>query len=439
MEEPIQPQPKPRHSKRSHAAFLEDAVADNLPSNPAPKRSCPEPLSTYINRWIESAESVSERERSCKSDSFLIHSDEDLIPRRLTKSVSDMNNQWNNGFAVPSAPASAHSIALSRQSNATTASSGKSLVEQAGYREKNLLANNIHMRYPHDDFPDGVARLVDGMSRRRDSPGPSFDEVRRDTELADLELRGVSEGLVEDYFRDDIFPKTKSSDTLRRDPRIPMYQTVVPTIHPTFKVSTPVPDMLYGYSRNVAFPDQQAQLISMGSSIDANSQFLDFPFFVIEFKADGASGTGSLWVATNQCLGASATCVNVAENLNQQLKSCGSENVLTVDSAAFSIAMNGSLANLYVSWKHDDFNFYTKRVKAFCLQEPDQYLNFRKHVRNIIDWGRDVRLKSIRNSLDFLLEQRRKRASEQAKSRAPLSSTSDSSSTRSKRSKGSRT
>ncbi|KAF4637559.1 hypothetical protein G7Y89_g541 [Cudoniella acicularis] len=37
----------------------------------------------------------------------------------------------------------------------------------------------------------------------------------------------------------------------------------------------------------------------------------------VEFKADGPGGSGSLWVATNQCLGASVSCVNIAERLNR--------------------------------------------------------------------------------------------------------------------------
>ena len=48
----------------------------------------------------------------------------------------------------------------------------------------------------------------------------------------------------------------------------------------------------------------------------ANTQGLVYPFFVIEFKADGPGGSGSMWVATNQCLGGSASCVKIAERLN---------------------------------------------------------------------------------------------------------------------------
>jgi len=112
---------------------------------------------------------------------------------------------------------------------------------------------------------------------------------------------------------------------------------------------------------------------------------LIYPFFVIEFKADGPGGSGSMWVATNQCLGGSASCVNIAECLNRQLRQCENKKVQPMGSAAFSIAMNGTEARLYVSWKHDELDYYMRNVKSFLLQEPEQYVQFRKYVLNIIE------------------------------------------------------
>ena len=225
---------------------------------------------------------------------------------------------------------------------------------------------------------------------------------------------------MEKYFHTYIFPDPELTDILKRTDRNPMAKHTVPDVGSNLKVSTPVPDMLFGYT-DEAFPQQQIQLISMGNEIVANSQSLIYPFFVIEFKADGPSGAGSLWVATNQCLGGSASCVNIAERLNHQLRQCKSDKVQPIDSAAFSIAMSGTEARLYISWKHDELNYYTRKVDSFLLQSPEYYLKFRKYVRNIIDWGKDKRLKEIRDSLDSLLEENRKTASQRTKSRPPPS------------------
>ncbi|KAH8588913.1 hypothetical protein B0O99DRAFT_655743 [Bisporella sp. PMI_857] len=115
--------------------------------------------------------------------------------------------------------------------------------------------------------------------------------------------------------------------------------------------------MLYGYNSVRAFPQQQAQLLSIGNEMVANTQDLMYPFFVIEFRADAA----------NQCLGGSASCVNIAERLNCRLKQCKSDEVRPIDSV------------------HGELDYYMRNVKSFLLQEPDQSLEFRKYVRNIID------------------------------------------------------
>lgn len=282
----------------------------------------------------------------------------------------------------------------------------------------NLAANNIHMRPLHEQLPDDIADLVDYVRQDRDSPAPSPEQVRQDAELNELWM-GTGEPEVEDYFKSKIFPKPGPSDTLKRSVRQPMAKHTVPSTGSKLKVSTPVPDMLYGYNRQQAFPQQQAQLISMGTGMVATNQYqsLVYPFFVVEFKGDG----GSMWVATNQCLGASASCVNVAQALNRQLGQCESTEIQPIGSAAFSIAMSGTEARLYISWKHTELDYYMANVRSFLLQDPEHYIAFRTYVRNIIDWGKNRRLDEIRDSLDYLLDESRKSVSQAAKSRPPPS------------------
>ncbi|KAF7861552.1 hypothetical protein EAF04_008114 [Stromatinia cepivora] len=433
-------QPKPLPLKRPHASFLEDS-ANQLPSSPAPKRYRPE---SVVTQWIESISgSESYRERYCRSDTLLGYSNSELIPRRLTKSAPNMEYIRDaDGFVMPPTPTSwcPPSVALSNTSGASTGSSRKkSLVEDPSYRRMNLGENNIYMRSSREQFPDHIANLVDHIYKDRDSPGPSSDQIWQDMSLENLEM-GTGEPDVEDYFKNKIFDKPEPLSNLKRIDKNPMAKYNVPNIGSKLKVSIPVPDMLYGYNSIEAFPlpQQQAQLRSMGNEIIANSQDLIYPFFVIEFKADGPGGSGSLWVATNQCLGGSVSCVNIAERLNRQLRQCKSDKVQPIDSAAFSIAMSGTEARLYISWKHNELDYYMRKVKSFSLQEPEQYVEFRKHVRNIIDWGKDKRLKEIRKSLDSLLEEDRKVAFQLAKSRPPPSDDSASSSSHKRKDSSSR-
>ncbi|RMJ02467.1 hypothetical protein CDV36_015268 [Fusarium kuroshium] len=416
---PVLQHPKPNPPC---ASFLEKFVD---PFQPGPRANSEH---SFVLEWLESV--GSDRDTRCRSDSHLQPANDSPIPRGLARSAPAMGyNRDTDGFTVPPTPAASYPGSVRTDTGSGLSSSRSStLLEDAVYRSVNLRENHIHLRSQYDEFPGHIADLIAIARRARESPEPSLEELRRDTTLESLEL-GVAEPEVEDYFRENILP-SKSGGGMKRSDRQPMLKHSIPK-NPTskFRVSNPVPDMLYGYSRPGAFTaSQQIQLGSMGKQVQANNLDLIYPFFVLEFKGDGPAGTGSMWVATNQCLGGSATCVNMADRLNRQLRECEDMTVQEVNTATFSVATNGVEARLFISWKHDDLDFYMQKVNSFLLQQPEQYLEFRRHIRNIIDWGKNKRLKDIGDSLDILLEESRKRTSAAAKSRMPLSTESASSS-----------
>ncbi|KAI1740241.1 hypothetical protein F4680DRAFT_418948 [Xylaria scruposa] len=399
-------QPAPKHPR---ASFLEDHVGPT----------------DRISEWLESV--GSDRGKRCRSDSYLRHSSDDPISRDLARSAPQMAEPPTPGPSYGSvAPSKTGSSRSSK--TGSSRSSKKTLVEDPFYRDNYLAYNHIYLRERYEQFPEHVSSLVDHVRRDRESPGPSPDEVWQDKDLTALETKGLDESEVGNYFSDRVFPKPKQGGILQRSDRQPMSRHAVPNAGPEYKVSNPIPDMLYGYSRHDAFHDQQTQLISMGNGMDgtANNRSLMYPFFVVECKGNN----GDLWVATNQCLGGSTSCINIAERLNHQLRNCKSSKITPIDSTAFSIAMNGSEARLYVSWKHSDLDYYMQKFDSFLLQKPQDYIEFRKQVKNIIDWGKNKRLKEIRESLDTLLEESRKRASGAAKSRPPPTKDSTSKSKR---------
>ncbi|KAI9054230.1 hypothetical protein LZ554_001398 [Drepanopeziza brunnea f. sp. 'monogermtubi'] len=403
-------EPTPFALKRPHAAYLEDLVDQLRSSSTPPKRYCSDLLVAYWLGYILGLEAY--REKQFKSDTALGRSE--FVPRRLTKSPPIMERR-RNAFAIPSTPP----ISWCPPSAAPTtpisasASSGrkKRLVEDPLYRSKNLFANHIHLCSDNEPFPSHVADLVKDMHKDRKSPGPRSAQLPHDIQdLENLEM-GTAEAAVKVCFESNIFEKPRGPEAsiLKRVDNLPMLSHAVPSTNPSFKVSDPKPDMVYGYGPG-AFP-QREQSTSMGKEAMANSEGLLYPFFVIEFEAD------RLWVATNQCLGASATCINIAQSLSNRLKQCESDQVRKLDSAAFSIAMNGTEARLYISWKHSELDYYTRKVDSFLLERPEDYGRFRKIVRNIIDWGRIKRLGEIRSSLDDLLEESGRVALQLAKSR----------------------
>ncbi|KAK3291915.1 uncharacterized protein B0H64DRAFT_242639 [Chaetomium fimeti] len=410
-------QPKPTTPRQPHASFPEDFGNPNSLTHPRSRES----TYTHILDWLESVEPG--RTRYCRSDTQL-HRLGEPIPKQLTRSAPEMATIRDlDGFVLPSTPASAAprsnpgtlQTGSAAPSNVSHRSSVEGLVEKPVYRDVNLAANNIYLLPRWEQLPDHIADIVRFVGTDRDSPGLSTQDVAQDVDLDALWTQG-GESEVEEYCKHSIFPRCHPTDVLRRSDRQPMARDTVPNSGSNYKVSNPVPDMLYGYNRQAAFPQQQTQLIFLGSEMIANSQGLVYPFFVIEFKGDGPSGAGSFWVATNQCLGGSASCVNIADRLNRRLAECDNKEISAIDSATFSIAMSGSEARLCITWKHDELAYHMANVKNFLLHDPDHHIQFRKYVRNIIDWGKGRRLDEIRSSLDALSEESRKTASEDAKS-----------------------
>ncbi|PHH91666.1 hypothetical protein CDD83_10751 [Cordyceps sp. RAO-2017] len=325
-----------------------------------------------------------------------------------------------DGFSIPATPASNRSRSLAgagvgsirpSDMSGATPTSGRSsgaLVQDPFYRVRNLALNGICMRHPLETLPTHVEGFVDTVLQPRGSPVPSPDEIKRDRPLYDL-LMGAAESQVEQYFATNINPLNQlSTGCIKCDKRQPMLKETVPTREPRFRISNPIPDLLYGYDPSQVFHGRQSRFMYANNEIDgtANNLGLMFPFLVVEFKGDGPTGGGTMWVAANQCLGASASCVHLIERLNDGLRRCKRGEGGKVNSAAFSLTINCTEARLFVSWKDEDPDqaLSMQHVKSFLLHDPEQHANFRQCVRNIVDWGEGQRLREIRDCLDMLLE-----------------------------------
>jgi len=259
---------------------------------------------------------------------------------------------------------------------------GGRLVDDPLYRQLHLAANKIFLLFSTDSVPSFVTSLISRIERDRDEQNTLPDA--RDMELLEM---GASESDVVNLFHSYLFPDLKK-EGLKRSISLPMSKHTVPNTDAALCISTPAPDILYGYNRS-SFPEHQADLISLGNSPVANSQDLLFPFFLIEFKADGPSGEGSLWEATNQCLGGSASCVNIAARFG----------LPPHETMTFSISMNGTEARLYITWKEGS-EYRTVKIDSFLLQKRRDYLELQRNIKNIFDWGKEDRLSRIKANFD---------------------------------------
>ncbi|KAK8052478.1 hypothetical protein PG993_003863 [Apiospora rasikravindrae] len=418
--------------KRSLDTYLRDDAeqVDETPSK-RPYYAAPDSLSSRVTDWLSQLPLESPLESPHEADPDMVGA--------FKKDKSHDSVVGGGGLATPSI---ASASGASRPPTGTgaiqsTPTSTGRLVERANYRE-NLEEHNIFFLTEDEPIPNHISAVCDSMRNPRSSPEPTPEEALCEMEtLKRLQHRGAIEGQVQHWFEGNVFPDTKAiiGHGLEVIPH-PMFQHCIPNSpnSTAYKVSKPNPDLVYGYATDHKSPFTGAQRIA-GNKMDPKMGKIDsqghlaFPFFVIEFKGDGQVN-GSLWVATNQCLDGSATCTETVSRLNYLLQQY--PGARPVGNMAFSIAMSQNSAELYVSWKTDELAYYTREAAAFYLKRPEDFLEFRRYVKNILDWGKGPRLRELQEAFDFILEEDRKIASAQAKQR-PAPSSGSSSSTSSKR------
>ncbi|KAI8662343.1 hypothetical protein NCS56_01037900 [Fusarium sp. Ph1] len=363
-------QPTPRSPTFSIVPFLENLTASQ-PSQPIDR----------VGTWLETGYPFS-RDEDVRSDGF-VQSFTIADPRSVQSAPATilMAPPSRPGSGLPPTPSSYGRGGLSNAGPSgssgrtgtpsgvsTSGSKTSSLVENPLYEDLNLAANNIYYRDRRESLPQHVANLVQRVQRERISPTPSISDILADDGLAALE-RGAGEPTVEQYFQNNLVPQPPRNDPLSRSDKAPFQKHAVPNTGTQYRVSNPTPDVTSGYNLSAFNTAQKMQLGKTPNMSAMNNEGMCFPFFILEFKGDGPSSNGSL--------------------------------------ASFSIAMNGTEARLFISWKQQDL-FNVQKVRSFALQEPDHFIEFRKYVRNTIDWGRDERLRSIQAALDTLTEEGRK-------------------------------
>lgn len=262
--------------------------------------------------------------------------------------------------------------------------------------------------------PDAIHALGAGMGKQRMSPEPSDEQVETNRLYQNMRL-GCEEELVQVYIEQEVLSSLSREPRVAQSRKVSMYKDFVPS-RPTpsnARVSQPKPDALYGYSEEHAFEEKhRVALDGLPARLAGTPSGLILPFLIMEYKGEGPCSNGNLWVAENQCIGAASTCVNIAQHLNKALKDISYHPgpVQQIDHATFSVAMSNRSATLFISWQAENLSFYTTEVNSFALSRPAQFRDFRRHMRNIVDWGANQRLLDIHNCLEVLLEGQRLQA-----------------------------
>ncbi|KAK8867592.1 hypothetical protein PGQ11_006170 [Apiospora arundinis] len=286
-------------------------------------------------------------------------------------------------------------------------------IEQGDYRDR-LSMNNIIYLEDGEPAPGRIVQLCNQIARQEDcaSPDPIPDEDCPEfRDLKSFQHNGAREIDLKFWVSRYLFPGTSyvSRNGLAVKYENSFKRACIPG--PTDrinKVSTPCPSLTYGYAarrHDLLFSEvldaPALKLKPWGGTID---DWLDlaFPFLTVEVVADGPEG-GGFFIATSKCLSASASCVNVVSSLADRLREHPGSRVL--HDATFSVAMNQSVAEIYVSWRTEDgLGYRMQDVACFFIKKPEEYLQFCRCVKNIMDWGKGSRLKLIQEALKFVEE-----------------------------------
>lgn len=404
-------------TKRPRDAIL---LAESRDCKTHSKRPCsPESLSSRVIAWL----SQLPPENTSEADLDMARP----LKGNGKKNKSNGDGSVTGGLATTSIASTA---GVSRPVTATSiikteaTTSTRRLIEQPDYRSKNLKENYVHVstRLLPLPIPTNVTDKCDDMGKSRASPEPTPEETPLETEdLYELQDYGGAGSRVKDCFKGDFFPlkKVVARDGLRPVSR-PTFIHCIPNAPTRNRISRPVPDLVYGYNATdprSAFSDKQkiaGTMMDPELGVVDSGNNLAFPFLVIEFNGDW-TGSGSLWVATNQCLGASATCTEAVSRLNDQLRKYPGARL--VADMTFSIAMSQNEARIYVTWKTKELQYHVQKAAVFYIVRPEEYQLFRRYVKNILDWGKGQRLQDIKKALDTILEEDREVNSAQAKQR----------------------
>lgn len=363
-----------------------------------------ESVYTLVTEWLDSV--GSEQGKPYRSDRQLLYSCQDPVSRQRTRSAPEMmsRNRDVYGFsalprsrsAVPSHPGSL------AQAGISSGTSANSLVENPLYQERNLADNNMYMRLPGENFLEHTASLMEHICRGRDSPSPPPEQGSQETRFQRLQV-AAAEYEIEECFRDKIL--LGFTEGLKVMQHHQMSRCTVPNTGSKYRVSNPIPDMLYGYDGRELFRQHESELMSMDMEIvTANTnRDLMYPFLVVECKGDGHSGGRNMWAAMAQYLTASACCVNMAEHLNNPLRERVNHEARLINSATFSVAVRGTDARVYITWRHKDRDYYVGEINRFWIRKYEDYKALRKQIWKIIAWGKAIGLKEINNLLDSLI------------------------------------
>lgn len=299
-----------------------------------------------------------------------------------------------------SSPSSSTRPTSSERSRTSAASSaGRIDVTSALYRDDVLELNGIYVEKNPGNVPAHILEKTFEIQHAL-SLEVIPEQVAREWCAKVVEVEDAAEDRIFTVLSSilPIFPLAEHSTRLAREQKVAFRSAYAARVlpvsqEPQNKVSRPAPDLTYGLTSS-ALGDRVWRLCASFPRREYSQPMpgLFWPFFVVEFKAPARGGT--LPAAINQCAGDGSACLSAALVLEDSGPPW-SHNI------AFSCAIDGQTASIFVHWKSDDTNrpLRVSNLNRYLLSNPEDLSKLSWHVRGILHWGTGERCELIKAAL----------------------------------------
>jgi len=419
--------PQPTRPSKRKASQLESFDDPSLGRQACKRHNNFSPPDT-LHKWLAEVPPFLNR-KSSRSDSFLIHYMDGSHYDRLNQGsrprsaqptpkqsyyqpISPQSLSTGSTFYPPTQVPLASYTPVSQSFTPLSSSFSESRddpkksnrVKSPSYRDE-LKNHTVLLDSYRRTIPANVQNFAQEIVQaQRSSPGFRGEEL----ESVHKKLSGLvsadEDTTRHGFSKTSIFPDQDDyDDKIVLGGSVPWDKKALPHVHgfnfPPIVQSKP--DYQYGYPRD-SFDNHEAAVMQSNrlTPYSHPSSAGYWPFFVIEIKSVSRGGTH--WVAENQNAGSGAHCVNSIQTL---LNYTRDKEQRMLDSLAFSCVADINSASLWVHWYQvgDSPRFISSEVDSYHWKKPDDLRRLRSGIRNIIDWGVDRRLKTIKEALNDIL------------------------------------
>ena len=295
--------------------------------------------------------------------------------------------------------------------------------ERSGRSSANAYGANYHESLSYrgvyierqDPPQDLLRRTHEIISRPRSSPEID-EEFARELDRMAQRLYYEAEDVIAKQLGPHILPAIEElpSRKLTMNANQQWFDSVPLPLH-HHMLSTPLPlplpkpDVAFGFSKE-SFSHGQLDTLNLlvddklGRNYAVPDHKVCFPFLDVEFKSQAKGGTH--FVGTNQATGAGAIALN--GNLELLRRSFGEACFDFEEPAFFSVIVDHEMARINIHWvskvsDNDQCSFHVKAIAKYLLDANGIRL-IRRAIKNILDYGVEVRLQKHCDALDLYRE-----------------------------------